>query len=144
MSRKASATPAQRDPLASNAYRLRHWPQVPDRFRTAPVLRAFSRMTLGPVTGRWFIQHTGLAAAEAAELLAELAPQRAIETIAFDVHCHPDAAQEPARAARRLPLREMVVAALFCWAIAAPGGQWTPTRNLADLLTDLGVATLGC
>jgi hypothetical protein len=145
MSRRASATPAERHPIEANAYRLRQWPLVPERYRTAPVLRAFSRMTIGPVTGRWFIQHTRLSAADAAELLAEVVQQQAIETIAFEVESHPDLvrSEAPVRPAARLPLREMVLAALFCWALASSGGGWQAANVFAGVLTEVGVAIPG-
>ncbi len=65
------------------AYRLRSWPELPERFRTAPVLRALSRMTLGPVTHTWFLERTGLASEEAHGLLAQLLAGECIERIDF-------------------------------------------------------------
>ena len=55
----------EKKPLAapepsSHAYRLKLWPAIPDRFRTARVLRACSRMSVGPVTVNWFLEATGL------------------------------------------------------------------------------------
>lgn len=56
----ASAQPAASLAWPATAYRLRSWPQLPDATRTAAVYRAFSRMSLGPVTLRWFAVRTGL------------------------------------------------------------------------------------
>jgi hypothetical protein len=143
MSRHASAAPAERHLIEKSAYRLRQWPQFPERFRTAPVLRAFSRMSVGPVTGRWFLGQTGLCLADAAELLGELTQQQAIDSIPFDIHPLPQApvGDEPRqRAARRwrLALKEVVVAALACLALAAPGGEPAASYRVADLATTLG------
>ena len=65
------------------AYRLRAWPELPDAFRTAPVLRALSRMTLGPVTHAWFLDRTRLAPAQAEALLARLVAHEYLERIDF-------------------------------------------------------------
>lgn len=65
------------------AYRLRVWPELPEVFRTAAVLRALSRMTLGPVTHTWFLDRTRLAPAEAERLLAELIAGEYVERIDF-------------------------------------------------------------
>jgi DNA-binding IclR family transcriptional regulator len=65
------------------AYRLRAWPELPQRFRTAPVLRALSRMTLGPVTHTWFLDRTRLAPTEAERLLAYLVAREYVERIDF-------------------------------------------------------------
>ena len=65
------------------AYRLRAWPELPAFFRTAPVLRALSRMTLGPVTHNWFLDRTRLDPAQAETLLADLVAQEYVERIDF-------------------------------------------------------------
>ena len=65
------------------AYRLRAWPELPAGFRTAPVLRALSRMTLGPVTHKWFLDRTRLAPEQAEALLAGLVASDYIERIDF-------------------------------------------------------------
>lgn len=52
------------------AYRLKAWPDLPVRFRTAPVLRALSRMTQGPVTHTWFLATARLPPEQAERLLA--------------------------------------------------------------------------
>lgn len=45
----------------ATAYRLRGWPELPDRARTASVYRALSRMCQGaPVTLSWFMAQTRL------------------------------------------------------------------------------------
>ena len=58
--------------MTRHAYRLQAWPELPEAFRTAPVLRALSRMTLEPVTHAWFLDRTRLAPTEAERLLAYL------------------------------------------------------------------------
>ena len=65
------------------AYRLRAWPELPACFRTAPVLRALSRMTLGPVTHKWFMDRTRLAPAQAEALLASLVAHEYVDLIDF-------------------------------------------------------------
>lgn len=65
------------------AYRLRAWPALPAAFRTAPVLRALSRMTLGPVTHEWFLDRTRLAPAQAEALLGDLVAHEFVERIDF-------------------------------------------------------------
>jgi hypothetical protein len=107
---------------SSHAYRLKLWPAIPDRFRTARVLRACSRMSVGPVTVNWFLEATGLDEADAAELVANLERQGAIERIELgsrdagpaDAACMlPPAVNEPqARAVHRLPWRQAAVVAI--------------------------------
>jgi hypothetical protein len=114
---------------SSHAYRLKLWPAIPDQFRTARVLRACSRMSVGPVTVNWFLEATGLEAAEAAELVANLERQGAIERIelgprdaqpAAPARAAPAATEEAAaRNPHRLPWRHAAVAALVCAGVSA-------------------------
>ncbi len=67
--------------MTRHAYRLRAWPELPEDFRTAPVLRALSRMTLGPVTHTWFLDSTRLAPTQAERLLAHLVARDDVERI---------------------------------------------------------------
>lgn len=69
--------------MTRDAYRLRAWPDLPVRFRTAPVLRALSRMTLGPVTHTWFVDTTRLPPDEAERLLASMIASECVERIDF-------------------------------------------------------------
>ena len=69
------------DALDAQAYRLKHWPHIPQRFRTAKVLRACSRMSVGPVTAGWFHAQVGLQPEQVARLLRALVAQDAIECI---------------------------------------------------------------
>jgi hypothetical protein len=65
------------------AYRLKAWPELPVRLRTAPVLRTLSRMTCGPVTHNWFVDSTRLPAERAEALLAHLMEGECVERIDF-------------------------------------------------------------
>lgn len=65
------------------AYRLKAWPELPAWLRTAPVLRALSRMTLGPVTHKWFMDRTRLSPAQAEALLASLVALEYVERVDF-------------------------------------------------------------
>ena len=65
----------------SHAYRLKSWPEIPEPFRTARVLRACSRMTLGPVTANWFLGQTGLEPAAAIRLMGILIAQDTVDCI---------------------------------------------------------------
>ena len=114
---------------SSHAYRLKQWPDIPDRFRTARVLRACSRMSVGPVTVNWFLEATGLDAAEAAELVATLERQDAIERIELGPREAPQAAAArmappgatPARtgAVQRLPWRQAALVAIVFVGVSA-------------------------
>jgi hypothetical protein len=109
----------------SHAFRLKEWPQIPERFRTARVLGACSRMTVGPVTANWLLTHTGLDAAQTSELIATLVAQGALERIELG----PRAASEPTPRvaatadgkglAARFPWKQAAVAAIFCLGVSA-------------------------
>lgn len=87
------------------AYRLTEWPDLAPAEKTAPVLRAFSRMTLGPVTAAWFVANSRMEPARASRLLQRLADAGALERIDFGpapvaaAAPEPDEARSPARAA---------------------------------------------
>ncbi|HET8746829.1 MAG TPA: hypothetical protein VFM98_14575 [Ramlibacter sp.] len=102
----------------SHAYRLKQWPQIPDRFRTARVLGACSRMTVGPVTSNWFLTHTGLEPAAAAELVASLVAQGALECISLGRRSSSQADETHAPATAGAKLRERLVQR-FAWKRAA-------------------------
>lgn len=62
-------------------YRLKHWPELPSRIRTADVLRALSVMSNRPINRRWILQHSKLRAEDVDSLLARLIAQDAVEVI---------------------------------------------------------------
>jgi|KBSSwiStaDraftv2_1062776.scaffolds.fasta_scaffold1237113_2 hypothetical protein len=114
-----------------HAYRLKHWPNIPERFRTAKVLRACSRMSVGPVTANWFHSHIGLDEAGTSELLAAFTAVGAIERLELGSRpagwpAAPRVAPAPApgpsfrqRVARRFAWKQAAAAALVCLAVTA-------------------------
>ncbi len=62
-------------------YRLKHWPELPSRVRTADVLRALSVMSNRPVNRHWILANSKLRAQEVDSLLARLVEQDAVEVI---------------------------------------------------------------
>jgi hypothetical protein len=62
-------------------YRLKHWPELPSRVRTADVLRALSVMSSRPVNRHWILTHSKLQAQDVDRLLARLVAQDAVEVI---------------------------------------------------------------
>lgn len=44
----------------TTVYRLRAWPDLPPHWRTAPLLRTLSRMSIGPMTHERFLHHSRL------------------------------------------------------------------------------------
>ena len=62
-------------------YRLKHWPELPSRIRTADVLRALSVMSSRPINRHWILEHSKLRAGEVDNLLARLVAQDAVEVI---------------------------------------------------------------
>jgi hypothetical protein len=65
------------------AYRLTQWPELPDTERSVHLLRAFSRMSVGPVTAAWFLANSRLDAAGATRLLQRLTSSGVVERIDF-------------------------------------------------------------
>ena len=112
-----------------HAYRLKHWPQIPERFRTARVLGACSRMSLGPVTANWLLDAMGLAPAAASQLMSELIAQDAIDCIDLGPRTParpalrrvPPSAVEKLRArlAQRFPWKHAAVAVAVCLGVSA-------------------------
>jgi hypothetical protein len=123
----------------SHAYRLKQWPEIPEHFRTARVLRTCSRMSLGPVTAKWVLNFTGLPAPIASGLMTLLISQGAVERIGLGPE---DAgrplaqrvltqlAQPPVtrpverqhlrlRVAHRFAWRDAALAALVCFGLTA-------------------------
>jgi hypothetical protein len=62
-------------------YRLKHWPELPSRIRTADVLRALSVMSNRPINRNWILTHSKLRAQDVDSLLARLVAQGAVEVI---------------------------------------------------------------
>jgi hypothetical protein len=121
--------PAEEAFDGSHAYRLKLWPRIPDPFRTARVLGACSRMTVGPVTAGWFLSHTGLDAAGASELISALQAQGALERIdlGWRVTGQPALKRVPVsrvarlreRLAQRFAWKQAVAAAILCLGVSA-------------------------
>lgn len=63
------------------AYRLKAWPDLHPRYRTAPILRALSRMTLGPVTHKWLVAQAGLPPEDVEALLRRLVAMDAVHVL---------------------------------------------------------------
>ncbi len=68
-------------------YRLRHWPELPQRHRTAEVYRALSLMSNRPVNRGWFLRHSRMKARDLDGLLDRLVSQGAVEVV--DVSGYP-------------------------------------------------------
>lgn len=62
-------------------YRLKHWPALPDRLKTADVLRTLSVMSNRPVNRRWILSHSRLKAEQVDELLRRLEDENAVSII---------------------------------------------------------------
>ena len=93
---RRSATRGHAAPADTAAYRLRSWPELPDEYRTAPVLQAFTRMTLGPLTLGLFASKSGMPLQEANSLLEHLVRRGPVEKIPMGS----SGAHEQARSAR--------------------------------------------
>ena len=110
-----------------HAYRLKQWPQIPDRFRSVQVLRACSRMSLGPVTANWFLSTIGLEPALACELMNEMIAQGAVERLdlgqraasALATIAPPAVGTLRARIALRFSWKQAAVAAILGLGITA-------------------------
>ena len=76
--------PARGVAYPATAYRLRAWPELPESSRTAAVYRAFSRMSMGPVTMPWFMSQTGMPGPAAARLFDQLVGDGKVEMIDLD------------------------------------------------------------
>lgn len=59
----------------TTVYRLLAWPDLPPHWKTAPLLRALSRMSLGPMTHERFLFHSRLEAPHAERVLGTLMRQ---------------------------------------------------------------------
>ena len=76
-----SQRPLEADLGDGLAYRLRHWPELPDASRTAGVLGALSMMSTRPVNRRWIIGNSKLKAEQVDQLLQWLVDDDAVEVI---------------------------------------------------------------
>jgi hypothetical protein len=56
----------------ATAFRLLAWPDLPQPARTAAVYQALSRMSQGPVTLQWFVDHSRLRPREADQLFGSM------------------------------------------------------------------------
>ena len=61
--------------------RLKHWPDLPSRHRTAAVYRAFSVMSNRPVNRSWFLRQSRLKACEVDGLIDGLIAQGVVEKV---------------------------------------------------------------
>ena len=68
----------QADPIA---YRLRGWPDLPERQRTARVYRLMSTMTVRPVHRGFMLAQSRMAPAELDALLVRLTSEQVLEVI---------------------------------------------------------------
>jgi hypothetical protein len=62
-------------------YRLKQWPHLPPRHRTAEVYRALSLMSNRPVNRSWFLRHSRMKAKVLDALIDGLVAQGAVEII---------------------------------------------------------------
>ncbi|MBC5767908.1 hypothetical protein [Ramlibacter albus] len=60
-------------------YRLKHWPHLPHRQKTADVLRTLSVMSHRPVNRKWILASSRLNEKQVDSLLARLVDQGAVE-----------------------------------------------------------------
>lgn len=80
MAASAPAAPGTSESAAKPyAYRMRAWPEIPPHVRTAPVLRAMSRMSWGPLTHGWILRNCGLSEGQAECLIDLLVAEGAVE-----------------------------------------------------------------
>jgi hypothetical protein len=78
----AAERPAVRaDPTDELIYRLRQWPNLATRHRTADVLRTLSVMSSQPVNRRWILSTSGLKPRELDRLLQRLEAEGVLEII---------------------------------------------------------------
>jgi hypothetical protein len=77
--------PSQRDEPDHVAdgliYRLKFWPELPSRERTADVFRALSVMSTRPINRSWILTHSKLRAEQVDQLLQRLIGEGAVEAI---------------------------------------------------------------
>jgi hypothetical protein len=62
-------------------YRLKFWPELPSRDRTADVFRALSVMSTRPINRDWILAHSKLRAEHVDHLLRRLVGEGAVEVV---------------------------------------------------------------
>ena len=62
-------------------YRLRQWPALPSRWRTARVYRTLSVMSQRPVNRHWLVAFQGLKPSQADALIAYLMTHDAVDVV---------------------------------------------------------------
>ncbi len=62
-------------------YRLRQWPDLPAKSKTADIYRTLSVMSTRPVNRHWITEFSGLAKAEVDSLLRRLTETNSVEVI---------------------------------------------------------------
>lgn len=68
-------------------YRLKQWPELPVRHRTAEVYKALSLMSNRPINRAWFLRHSRMKPKELDALLDRLVAQGAVEVV--DISAYP-------------------------------------------------------
>ena len=68
-------------PGDTRVFRLKHWPELPSRHRTADVYRALSLMSNRPINRGWILRHSRMDEKELDGLLDRLVAQGAVEAI---------------------------------------------------------------
>jgi hypothetical protein len=76
------------DPGDTLVYRLKQWPELPQRHRTAKVYRALSLMSNRPVSRGWFVRHSRMKVSEIDALLDRLVTEGSVEVL--DVSRYPN------------------------------------------------------
>jgi hypothetical protein len=75
--------PAATQPDPGIAYRLLRWPDTYDYDLRLPVLRALSRMSIGPLTEPLFVTRSGLDTRSARSLLRRLVSDGCVQELRF-------------------------------------------------------------
>ena len=65
----------------TKVYRLKQWPELPARHRTADVYKALSLMSNRPINRTWFLRHSRMKAKVLDALLDSLVAQGAVEVV---------------------------------------------------------------
>jgi hypothetical protein len=68
-------------PQRGLVYRLRHWPELPERMRTADVLRVLSVMSSRPVNREWLLRHLKMKPAGVDAFVEKLVQQDDLEVV---------------------------------------------------------------
>ena len=67
-------------------YTLRSWPDLPAAWRTAPLLRTLSRMSIGPMTHERFLHHSRLPPPQAQRVLDQLVQDGSVTRTMLGAH----------------------------------------------------------